>query len=314
MSGCGTGSCGCGSTDSTVAAAPASTLTPTQAAAYEALAATMADVPLQAPPTPVAGAMGGAVAAIARINGVALNAPHERLDEEALRQRACTELLRQAAQQAGLLSADDVPGVQGAISTEASNAIEQLLDTELPIPDPSEEACRRYHEAHPAAHAQGERAQLRHVLFAVTPGVDVKQLRLRAEALLIELRCADDGGAQFAKAAAQWSNCPSGQQGGDLGWLTRADCAPEFAREVFGSAEIGVLARLVHSRFGLHVVEVVARDPGQQPSFEDVRQAIALTLRQQAWVNALRQYLQLLAGAAVVEGVALDAADTPLVQ
>ncbi len=314
MSGCGTGSCGCGSTDSTVAAAPASTLTPTQAAAYEALAATMADVPLQAPPTPVAGAMGGAVAAIARINGVALNAPHERLDEEALRQRACTELLRQAAQQAGLLSADDVPGVQGAISTEASNAIEQLLDTELPIPDPSEEACRRYHEAHPAAHAQGERAQLRHVLFAVTPGVDVKQLRLRAEALLIELRCADDGGAQFAKAAAQWSNCPSGQQCGDLGWLTRADCAPEFAREVFGGAEIGVLARLVHSRFGLHVVEVVARDPGQQPSFEEVRQAIALTLRQQAWVNALRQYLQLLAGAAVVEGVALDAADTPLVQ
>jgi peptidyl-prolyl cis-trans isomerase C len=300
-----------------VAAAPASTLTPTQAAAYEALVATMDDVPLQATLAPQAGAMGGrgsVAAAVARVNGVALNAPHESLDEEALRQRACTELLRQAAQQAGLLPASDVPGALGAISVEASDAIEQLLERELDLPDPSEEACRRYHEAHPAAHAQGERAQLRHVLFAVTPGVDVKQLRLRAEALLIELRCADDGGAQFAKAAAQWSNCPSGQQGGDLGWLTRADCAPEFAREVFGGAEIGVLARLVHSRFGLHVVEVVARDPGQQPSFEEVRQAIALTLRQQAWVNALRQYLQLLAGAAVVEGVVLDAADTPLVQ
>nr|WP_205603548.1 peptidylprolyl isomerase [Acidovorax sp. 1608163] len=258
--------------------------------------------------------MGSVVAEVARVNGVALNAPHELLDEEALRQRACTELLRQAAQQAGLLPASDVPGVEGAISVQASNAIEQLLERELDLPDPSEEACRRYHDAHPAAHAQGERAQLRHVLFAVTPGVDVKQLRLRAEALLIELRCADDGGAQFAKAAAQWSNCPSGQQGGDLGWLTRADCAPEFAREVFGGAEIGVLARLVHSRFGLHVVEVVARDPGQQPSFEEVRQAIALTLRQQAWVNALRQYLQLLAGAAAVEGVALDAAESPLVQ
>ncbi len=311
MSGCGTGGCGCSSTDSS-ATATAGTLTPTQTAAYEALAATMAAAPLQAVQPPAAGA---AVAEVARINGVALNAPQESLDEEALRQRACTELLRQAAQQAGLLSADDVPGALGAISAEASDAIEQLLDRELPIPDPSEEACRRYHEAHPAAHAQGERAQLRHVLFAVTPGVDVKQLRLRAEALLIELRCADDGGAQFAKAAAQWSNCPSGQQGGDLGWLTRADCAPEFAREVFGGgAEIGVLARLVHSRFGLHVVEVVAREAGHQPAFEDVRQAIALTLRQQAWVNALRQYLQLLAGAAVVEGVALDAAESPLVQ
>ncbi|MCE1193277.1 MAG: peptidylprolyl isomerase [Acidovorax sp.] len=270
-------------------------------------------------PAPAGGAAerageGGPAAEIARVNGVALNGPHEWLEEEALRQRACTELLRQAAQQAGLLPASDVPGAEGAISVEASDAIERLLERELSVPDPSEDACRRYHEAHPVAHAQGERAQLRHVLFAVTPGVDVKQLRLRAEALLIELRCADDGGAQFARAAAQWSNCPSGQQGGELGWLTRADCAPEFAREVFGGNEIGVLARLVHSRFGLHVVEVVARDPGRQPAFEEVRAAVALTLRQQAWVNALRQYLQLLAGAAQVEGVALDAASSALVQ
>ena len=280
---CGSGGCGCATNDTVPA-------------------------PAELPATAVADAP------VARINGVPLHAPGQRLAPEELRQRACTELLRQAAQQGGLLAQDDVPGVEGAISAAASNAIEQLLERELPIPDPSEEACRRYHEAHPAAHAQGERAQLRHVLFAVTPGVDVKQLRLRAEALLIELRCADDGGAQFAKAAAQWSNCPSGQQGGDLGWLTRADCAPEFAREVFGSAEIGVLARLVHSRFGLHVVEVVAREQGQEPAFEQVRQAIALTLRQQAWVNALRQYLQLLAGVAVVDGVALDAAESPLVQ
>lgn len=316
MSGCGTGGCGCSSTDKSTAA-PASTLTHAQTAAYEALVATMEDAPGQATPAPHVGAMAGmdtVVAEVARVNGVALNAPHELVDEETLRQRACTELLRQAAQQAGLLTASDMPGVEGAISVNASNAIEQLLERELDLPDPSEEACRRYHEAHPAAHAQGERAQLRHVLFAVTPGVDVKQLRLRAEALLIELRCADDGGAQFAKAAAQWSNCPSGQSGGELGWLTRADCAPEFAREVFGGAEIGVLARLVHSRFGLHVVEVVAREAGHPPAFEEVRQAIALTLRQQAWVNALRQYLQLLAGAALVEGVSLDAADSPLVQ
>lgn len=314
MSGCGTGGCGCSTTPEINSAVPASTLTPTQAAAYEALAAAMAHAPVPAGSAQDCAAEGGVVAEIARVNGVALNAPGERLDEEALRQRACTELLRQAAQQTGLLPASDVPGVEGAISMEASDAIERLLERELVVPEPSEEACRRYHDAHPVAHAQGERAQLRHVLFAVTPGVDVKQLRLRAEALLIELRCADDGGAQFARAAAQWSNCPSGQQGGALGWLTRADCAPEFAREVFGGNEIGVLARLVHSRFGLHVVEVVARDPGRQPAFEEVRQAIALTLRQQAWVNALRQYLQLLAGAAVVEGVALDAASSPLVQ
>ncbi|MEO6408071.1 MAG: peptidylprolyl isomerase, partial [Variovorax sp.] len=35
---------------------------------------------------------------------------------------------------------------------------------------------------------------------------------------------------------------------------------------------------------------------------------------QQAWVTALRQCLQLLAGQAKVEGIDLDAANTPLVQ
>lgn len=251
---------------------------------------------------------------VARINGIALHAPGEQLPEELLRQRACTELLRQQAQREGLLAQDDAPGMDGATSIAATQAIEQLLERALQVPEPSEEACRRYHAAHPTLHGEGERLRLRHVLFAVTPGVDVKQLRQRAESVLLDLRCADDGGVRFAEAARQWSNCPSGQQGGELGWLTQADCAPEFAREIFGKAEVGVLSRLVHSRFGLHVVEVRAREPGRVPEFAVVRAAVAQSLRQMHFATALRQYLQLLAGQAAVVGVDLDASATPLVQ
>lgn len=255
-----------------------------------------------------------AQAPVACVNGVALHASGERLAPEALRQRACTELLRQQAQRAGLLARSDAPCADGTTSAAAAAAIEQLLDRELQVPEPSEEACRRYHAAHPAQTTRGERARVRHVLFAVTPGVDVQRLRQRAEALLQELRCADDGGQAFRAAAAQWSNCPSGSAGGALGWLTRADCAPEFARELFGGAEVGVLARLVHSRFGLHVVEVLEREAGVQPPLAQVRGAVALLLRQQAWTNALRQYLQVLAGQAEIVGVDLAGAPTPLVQ
>lgn len=310
MSGCGSGGCGCG----TSTPEKVNPLTPDQQLAYDALVSSMVAEESALEPMPAIRAQPLAQGAVARVNGVALYEAGQLLDPELLRQRACTELLRQAAQQAGLLSAQDLPATDGTTSEAAAAAIEQLLERELQVPDPSEEACRRYHEAHPAAHVQGERVQLRHVLFAVTPGVDVKQLRLRAEALLLELRCADDGGATFKNAAQKWSNCPSGAQGGELGWLTRADCAPEFARDVFGGAEIGVLSRLVHSRFGLHVVEVVARQAGEQPLFEQVQGAVMLGLRQQAWMNALRQYLQLLARAARLEGVDIDGVDTPLVQ
>ena len=252
---------------------------------------------------------------VASVNGVALNAPLETLSPEELRQRACTELLRQAAQRAGLLDAEDAATPDGVISEAAAAAIDVLLERELAVPEPSEEACRRHHAAHEAGYSTGERVQVRHILFAVTPGVNVVALRKRAEAALLEVRCHDGKSDDlFAKVASELSNCPTGAQSGDLGWLGAGDCAPEFARELFGHAEVGVLPRLVHSRFGLHVVEVLAREPGVPQSFESVRGAVAMALRQQAYVTALRQYLQLLTGAAAIQGVELDAAATPLVQ
>jgi len=255
------------------------------------------------------------IAPDASINGVALHAPGAVLGADELRQRACTELLRQAAQRAGLLAPDDLPSVDGVVSEAATGAIEALLDRMLSTPEPSEDACRRHFAAHEATYQTGERVRARHILFAVTPGVDVVLLRKRAEATLLDVRCHDgETDERFLNAARDLSNCPTGAQGGDLGWLVATDCAPEFARELFGRAEVGVLPRLVHSRFGLHVVEVLEREPGVARSFDAVRGAVTVSLRQLAYVTALRQYLQLLAGAAEVKGVNLDAADTPLVQ
>lgn len=250
-----------------------------------------------------------------QVNGVALADPQEDLNAEVLRQRACAELLRQAAMAAGLLAVDDPLPQDGAMSEAASAAIEALLDRELQLPEPSDEALRRHHAAQRGRYAQGERVSLRHVLFAVTPGVDVNALRKRAESCLVDVRSASPASEdRFAAVAATTSNCPSGAEGGALGWLTSDDCAPEFAREIFGKPEVGVLPRLVHSRFGLHVVEVLSRQPGVEPTFETVKSAVAQAMRQQTFATALRQYLQLLAGDADVVGVDLDAATSPLVQ
>ena len=253
---------------------------------------------------------------VARVNGVALNARDEMVSAEELRQRACTELLRQAAQAAGLLAiSDSAAAGDGVISAAASDAIEVLLERNLAVPEPSAADCRRYYAAHESSYRTGERVRARHILFAVTPGVDVVALRKQAEPVFLDVRCHDgEATDRFADAARRCSNCPTGADGGDLGWLEAEDCAPEFARELFGHIEVGVLPRLVHSRFGLHVVEVLEREPGVAQSFESVRGAVENSLRQQAFVTALRQYLLLLAGNAAVEGVDLDAADTPLVQ
>ncbi len=248
---------------------------------------------------------------IARVGEVELHRADEALTDDELRQRACTELLRQRAQQLGLLALDDAAATDGAISPAAAAAIEALLEQELRVPEPDEVACRRHHAAHTARYSEGERVRARHILFAVTEGMDVNALRKVAEQTLLDVRAEPE---RFAEAARKQSNCPSAREGGELGWLRREDCAEEFARELFGQSEVGVLPRLVHSRFGLHVVEVLERDAGTAQPFEVVRGAVALALRQQTYVTALRQYLRLLAAETPVEGVALEASDSPLVQ
>jgi len=134
----------------------------------------------------------------------------------------------------------------------------------------------------------------------------------------VALRCEALDGPAFAKAAGEFSNCPSATEGGDLGWLVAGDCAPEFGSALFGqdeaNAHVGVLPRLISTRFGFHIVQVGAREPGTPQSFESVQGAIAQLLGQQAYMTALRQYLSLLAGQAHVQGLELDAADSPLLQ
>lgn len=251
----------------------------------------------------------------ATVNGVPLHARDQALDPSTLRQRACLELLRQRAQQVGLLDPDDLPGEDGATSEAATRAIETLIEREVMVPIPSEEACRRHFAAHAATYREHDRVHPRHILFALTPGMDVAALRTRAETCLLDVRCHDGRGEdKFARSAEHLSNCPSAAAGGDLGWLERADCAPEFASAVFGHAGSGVLPTLINTRFGFHVVEILAREQGAERAFEAVRGAVEAALRQRAFALALGQYLALLAGASKVEGVELESADSPLVR
>ena len=103
----------------------------------------MGDLPA-IPEVPAFQPVGEAGAEVARINATPLHAPGQRPPERELRQRACTELLRQEAQREGLLGADDAAGDDGVISERASQTIEQLLEQSLHLPEPGEDACRRH--------------------------------------------------------------------------------------------------------------------------------------------------------------------------
>ena len=65
-------------------------------------------------------------------------------------------------------------------------------------------------------------------------------------------------GANFAAVAKEHSQCPSGQQGGDLGEFKPGQMVPEFDKVVF-SEEIGKVHGPIKTQFGYHLVEITNR-------------------------------------------------------
>jgi peptidyl-prolyl cis-trans isomerase C len=218
---------------------------------------------------------------------------------------ATRELLRQRAIAVGDLSPDvDDDEVIGA-------AIERLLANEVSVPTPSEAECQRYYDNHLKEFQSGDLVYARHILFQVTPAISIPEIRARAERTLSELLAEPD---RFGAIASELSNCPSGQQGGHLGQISRGETVPEFERALFRLGADGILRELVRTRHGFHIVAVDKSIPGKTLPFEAVKDRIAERLKAKVEERALRQYVSIIAGQAVISGVELPGANTPLVQ
>ena len=238
---------------------------------------------------------------ILSINGMAVAVDADAPAEFA----AARELLRQRAVAIGLLD----PANEDDGTIEA--AIETLLEKEVVTPQPTDAECRRYYEQNPSEFESGDLVHARHILFQVTPQVNVPQIRARAEAALNTLLAEPD---RFAELAAELSNCPSGEQGGNLGQVGRGDMVPEFEQALFRLGPTGILRELVRTRYGFHIVAIDRRIPGKNLPFEIARDHIAKRLSSSVEEKALRQYISLLAGQAEIDGVDLEASVSPLVQ
>jgi peptidyl-prolyl cis-trans isomerase C len=218
---------------------------------------------------------------------------------------AVRELLRQRAVALGFLAPEIID------DDEIGAAIERLLSEEVVVPSPTEAECQRYYDTHLKEFWSGDLVHARHILFQVTPSTSVPEIRGRAERTLSELLAEPD---KFAAAARELSNCPSGQQGGNLGQIARGDTVPEFEQAIFRLGANGILRHLVKTRHGFHIVAVDQSIPGERLSFEAVRERISERLKAGVEERALRQYVSILAGQAEIVGVELAGADTPLVQ
>lgn len=85
-----------------------------------------------------------------------------------------------------------------------------------------------------------------------------RHILVPSEAACEELKNQIEAGADFAELAKENSECPSGQQGGDLGEFGPGLMVREFDEVVF-SDEVGKIHGPVKTRFGYHLIEITSR-------------------------------------------------------
>ena len=81
------------------------------------------------------------------------------------------------------------------------------------------------------------------------------------------------GEKEFEEAAKEFSTCPSGAQGGDLGEFGRGNMVKEFEEAAF-AAEVGHVVGPVQTQFGYHLIKVEQKNDAKEADFEEVKEQI----------------------------------------
>ena len=200
----------------------------------------------------------------------------------------------------------------GIGESQEEAAIRSLIELEVPVPEADESVCEHFYASNLPRFVSAPLLAARHILLECAPD-DIEariSKREQADALLVQLQADPQ---RFTELALAHSACPSKEQGGALGQLSKGQTVPEFERQLFRQPQ-GLVSQPLESRYGFHVVYVDQRIEGVQLPYDAVAQDIRRELYQRVWQKAVAQYLQTLVGAADIQGIQLAGADSPLVQ
>lgn len=145
----------------------------------------------------------------------------------------------------------------------------------------TEEEMAEYYKENKEDFIKEEEYHLRHILV---------ETQEEAEAILGKIR----GGADFAELAKERSLGPSGEKGGDLGFITRGRTIKPFEDAAF-ALKPGEISEVVKTEFGYHIIKLEEISPKRQKTLEESSieiEYILLPGKQQDdftnWLSSLR--------------------------
>ncbi len=156
---------------------------------------------------------------------------------------------------------------------------------------PSEKEIQEFYKGNKEKFKTPESVHARHILVAKTTGEDEKAKtakREKAENLRKQLLA----GADFATVAKENSDCPSKNQGGDLGTFTKGQMVKPFETAAF-SQKKNEIGPVVETDFGYHIIQVIDHQPSKTQTLDkETKLKISAFLQQKKKYDAFNEIMQ----------------------
>jgi peptidyl-prolyl cis-trans isomerase C len=166
------------------------------------------------------------------------------------------------------------------------------------VAEPTEAEIQSHFEAHKSEYATGERVLAQHIL--ITPDGDTQASKDEAKSKIVAIRERVVNGKKFDDEAAAHSMCPSGKEGGSLGWFSRGMMVPEFDAAAF-SMQVGEVSDIIETQFGYHIIYKTDHEAAGAADFDQVREQIRDFIRHARRGEAMTAYVEDLKSKAKIE-------------
>ena len=174
---------------------------------------------------------------------------------------------------------EEILGTQGSSVSELEEEVSRALALSKYLENSITDADKRsYFDANKDAF-NGAKVKASHVLID-TRNMKTDAEKQEAKKMIDIVKMEIDKGADFAEMAKKYSNCPSAEKGGDIGFFQRkGSIVEEFAQVAF-AMKVGEISGPVKTQFGYHIIKVTEKEEGKDVRYADVADMVDFVFMQ----------------------------------
>jgi len=154
----------------------------------------------------------------------------------------------------------------------------------------SDEESKGFYDKNPDLFKQPEQIKASHILIKVEPDAD-EMKKSEAKEKIKKIKQKLNKGEDFAALAKEFSEGPSKNNGGDLGYFQRGQMVKSFEDVAF-ALKTEVASDIVETQFGYHIIKVADKKPEKTIGYENVKADLAQHLKQEKTNQEVKIYIQ----------------------